>query len=243
MRCPQRWAVVWTGWALLCTLPVPVRGAAQPAEAPGGPAPGTSPGVTAPEAPGPEVPPVVTATPDRRAGWRHEFSPAWHMATFFSAEDSHYTFHSLSLSYLMSVNASGPFVHLSFVIPLQARQDGRVHSISSVYQNSGGLDLLVGWQYRWAVGESLELESGPGMHMNALNLGGKPGLTNFNALQLGVGGTGIVRWRPGWQPGRVGWSIGVVTALALDLYDPLRSNDLKYGFVLRLGMMVGVDLP
>lgn len=239
MRCPQRWAVAWTGWALLWTLLVGARGAAQPAEAPGGPGPG----VTAPEAPAPETPPAVTATPDRRAGWRHEFSPAWHMATFFSEEDSHYTFHSLSLGYLMSVNASGPFVHLSFVVPLQARQDGRVHAVSSVYQNSGGIDLLVGWQYRWTLAEELEVESGPGAHMNLVNLGGKPGLTNFNALQLGVGGMSVLRWRPGWKPAQVGWSLGVVTALALDLYDPLRSNDLKYGFVLRLGGVVGVDLP
>lgn len=229
MRRSQRWAVVWTGWAVLWTLLDPARGAAQQADAPGAPAVDT--------------PPAVTPPVDRRAGWRHEFSPAWHMATFLSEENSHYTFHSLSLAYLMSVNASGPFLHLSFVVPLQARQDGRVNSISSLYQNSGGLDLLVGWQWRFTLGDELELESGPGGHINAINLGGKPGLTNFNALQLGVGGMSILRWRPGWQPGRVGWTLGLVTALALDLYDPLRSNDLKYGFVLRMGGVVGVDLP
>ena len=49
---------------------------------------------------------------------------------FWSKEGSHYTFHSLSIGYLMSVNAAGPFLHLSRVIPLQARQDGGVHSVS-----------------------------------------------------------------------------------------------------------------
>jgi len=165
------------------------------------------------------------------------------MATFSSREDSHYTFHSIALGYLMSVNAMGPFVHLSWVIPLQARQDGRVHSISSIYQNSGGLDALVGWQWRFTMSQSMEVESGPGLHMNALNLGGRPGLANFNALQLGLGGMGIIRWRPGWKPKVVGWSVGAVGALAVDAYDPLRSNDLKIGLTLRLGAVVGVDLP
>ena len=54
----------------------------------------------------------------------------------------------LALGYLVSVGASGPFLHLSWLIPLQARQDGRVYAVSSVYQNSGGIDLLLGWQWR-----------------------------------------------------------------------------------------------
>lgn len=165
------------------------------------------------------------------------------MATFWSREDSHYTFHSLTLGYLMSVNATGPFVHLSWVIPLQARQDGKVNAISTVYQNSGGLDLLLGWQWRIPWGQAAEIEVGPGAHMNALNLGGRPGLTNFNAVQLGVGGMTILRWRPSWRPGKVGWSVGGVLALALDAFDPLRSNDLKFGMTTRVGALVGVDLP
>jgi hypothetical protein len=180
---------------------------------------------------------------DIRAGWRHDFSVAWHMATFNSKEDSHYTLHSVALSYLMSVNATGPFFHLSFYFPIQARQDGSVHSVSSIYEGGGGFDVLLGWQWRFVLGPELELEAGPGVHANAFNLDGKPGLANFNGIQLGAGGMAILRWRPGWKPGRVGWSVGAVAATNVDLYDPLRSNDLSIGLVLRMGGFVGVDLP
>jgi len=180
---------------------------------------------------------------DARAGWRHEFSPAWEMDTFWSKEGSHFTFQSITLGYLGSVGATGPFIHLSWVIPLQARQDGTVKAVSSVYQNSGGIDLLLGWQWRTTLSETLEVESGPGFHMDLINLGGKPGLTNFNALQIGAGGMGILRWRPGWKPGNVGWTLGAVGAVALDFADPLRSNDLRIGVVVRLGAVMGVDLP
>src|SRR5678815_5526795 len=157
MRRPQWWAVV-----LGLALPGAGVAVAHPLET-------QEPGA----APPPEA--EVRATADPRAGWRHEFSPAWHMATFWSKEaGSHYTFHSLSIGYLMSVNAAGPFLHLSWVIPLQARQDGRVHSVSSAYQNAGGVDLLLGCQGRAAVTAEIEFEGGPGLHMNALNLGGKP---------------------------------------------------------------------
>jgi hypothetical protein len=217
-----------------CVLSVMVllstRAAAEPADVPA-------------SAPAPEPNALVETAPDRRAGWRHEFSPAWHMATFWSKEDSHYTFHSLALSYLMSVNASGPFVHLNFVVPLQARQDGGVHSVSSLYASRGSLDLLLGWQWRTTVAEEVEVEAGPGLHLNILNLVGNPGLANFNGIQIGAGGMGILRWRPGWQPGKVGWSVGAVAATGLDFYDPLRSNDLKIGWVVRLGGLVGLDLP
>lgn len=165
------------------------------------------------------------------------------MATFWSKEDSHYTFHSLALSYLMSVNATGPFVHVSFLLPLQARQDGRVHSVSSIYEGGVSLDLLLGWQWRTTVSENLEFEAGPGLHANILKLDGTAGLSNFSAFQLGVGGMGILRWRPGWRPHKVGWSVGVVAATCLDFYDPLRSNDLRVGWVFRLGGVVGLDLP
>ena len=230
MRLPQRWAVaVWLrllGPALLASGVA----AAHPMENQDAP-------------PGPPTAEEVTATTDPRGGWRHEFSPAWHMATFWSKEGSHYTFHSLSIGYLMSVNQSGPFLHLSWVIPLQARQDGAVHSVSSVYQNAGGIDLLFGWKWRKTVTQEIEFEGGPGLHMNALNLGGKPGLTNFNALQLGPGGMTVLRWRPGWRPHKVGWTVGAVGALGIDLYDPLRSNDLRIGVTLRMGVILGVDLP
>lgn len=187
--------------------------------------------------------PAPAVEPDIRAGWRHEFSVAWHMATFNSKEDSTYTLHSIALSYLMSVNSTGPFLHLSFYFPIQARQDGIVHSVSSIYEGGGGFDVLVGWQWRFVLGRELELEAGPGVHANAFNLDGKPGLANFNGIQLGAGGMAILRWRPGWKPGRVGWSVGAVAATCVDLYDPLRSNDLSIGLVLRMGGFVGVDLP
>ncbi|HUM09939.1 MAG TPA: hypothetical protein VLT82_03215 [Myxococcaceae bacterium] len=237
MRRPQPWAVVASWSALWGALLFAAGAAAQPAE-PAAPAPRSE-----AAAPAPEAAPTVPEAADPRAGWRHEFSPAWHMATFWNKENSHYTFHSLSIGYLMSVNAAGPFVHLSWVIPLQARQDGSVHSVSSLYQNGGGIDLLLGWQWRKTVTQELEFEGGPGLHMNALNLGGKPGLTNFNALQLGLGGMTILRFRPGWTPHKVGWTVGAVGALAFDLYDPLRSNDLRIGIVLRIGVVLGVDLP
>jgi opacity protein-like surface antigen len=191
------------------------------------------------------VPAAETAAPeaDIRAGWRHDFSVAWHMATFTSKESSQYTLHSVALSYLMSVNATGPFFHLSFYFPVQARQDGIVHSVSSIYEGGGGFDLLLGWQWRFVLGREVEFEAGPGVHANAFNLDGKPGLANFNGIQLGAGGMAILRWRPGWKPGRVGWSVGAMAATAIDVYDPLRSNDLSIGFVLRMGGFVGVDLP
>ncbi len=251
MYRPQRWAVVVSGCGLLWTLLIAGSSAAQTPGAPGDTgadaAPGTTPsaGVAPPAATAPAPPAVeVTAPVDRRAGWRHEFSPAWHMSTFSSEHNqSQYTFHSVSLGYVMSVNARGPFLHLSFVLPLQARQDGRVHSVSSIYQNAGGLDVLVGWQWRYAIGEALEIEAGPGFHINALNLGGKPGLTNFNALQFGGGGMTSFRWRPGYRPGKANWTIGVLMSVAIDIYDPLRSNDLNYGVATRFGAVVGVDLP
>jgi hypothetical protein len=226
MRRPQPWAVVASWSVAWGALLLSSGAAAQPTE----------------EA-APELSRAADAD-DPRAGWRHEFSPAWHMATFWSKEQgSHYTFHSLSIGYLMSVNAAGPFLHLSWVIPLQARQDGRVHSVSSLYQNGGGIDLLLGWQWRKTVTPEIEFEGGPGLHLNVLNLGGKPGLTNFNALQLGPGGMTVLRWRPGWRPHKVGWTVGAVGALGIDLYDPLRSNDLRIGVALRMGVLLGVDLP
>src|SRR5262245_65137309 len=126
MRRPQRWGVV----VLVVAFASSHGARARPLDGQDNP--------TSAETPTPAA--EVSATADPRDGWRHEFSPAWHMATFWSKENSHYTFHSLSLGYLMSVNAAGPFLHLSWVIPLQARQDGRVHSVSSLYQNGGGMD-------------------------------------------------------------------------------------------------------
>ena len=230
MRRPQRWGVV-----VLVVALASARGAmARPLDGQDNPTPA--------ETPTP-APAEVSATADPRDGWRHEFSPAWHMATFWSKENSHYTFHSLSLGYLMSVNAAGPFLHLSWVIPLQARQDGRVHSVSSLYQNGGGVDVMLGFQWRKTLTPEIEFEGGPGLHMNLLNLGGKPGLTNFNAFQIGPGGMTVLRWRPGWRPHKVGWTVGAVGALGIDLWDPLRSNDLRIGFALRMGVVLGVDLP
>jgi hypothetical protein len=232
MRRPQRWGLV----VLVVALASAGGAMARPLDGQDNPTP-------AEPAPAEPPPAEVSATADPRDGWRHEFSPAWHMATFWSKENSHYTFHSLSLGYMMSVNAAGPFLHLSWVIPLQARQDGRVHSVSSLYQNGGGVDVMLGFQWRKTVTPEIEFEGGPGLHMNALNLGGKPGLTNFNSFQIGPGGMTVLRWRPGWRPHKVGWTVGAVGALGIDLWDPLRSNDLRIGFTLRMGVVLGVDLP
>ncbi|HTS79686.1 MAG TPA: hypothetical protein VMH40_03725 [Myxococcaceae bacterium] len=245
MRRLQRWAAVVSGAGVLAVLLQPVVASAQTPESL--PPPATEPlppqVKEPPPAGAPEPPEAVTTEADPSGGWRHEFSPAWHMATFWSNEGSHYTFHSIALGYLMSVKSSGPYVHVSWVIPLQARQDGKVHSVSSIYQNAGGIDLLVGWQWRKTVTQTLEFEGGPGFHMNALNLGGQPGLSNFNAIQIGPGGMTILRWRPGWRPAKVGWTLGAVGALAFDVVDPLRSNDLRIGVALRIGAVIGVDLP
>ena len=37
--------------------------------------------------------------------------------------------------------------------------------------------------------------------------------------------------------------MGAVGALGIDLFDPLRSNDLRIGVTLRMGVLLGVDLP
>ena len=45
------------------------------------------------------------------------------------------------------------------------------------------------------------------------------------------------------EAGKVRLDLGAVGAVALDFADPLRSNDLRIGVVVRLGAVLGVDLP
>ena len=93
MRRSQRWASVVSGHLCACALIAASAAIAQPASEPAS----AEPAVSQPAPPAGDAQPPVTQD-DPRKGWRHEFSPAWHMATFWSKEDSHYTFHSLALT-------------------------------------------------------------------------------------------------------------------------------------------------
>lgn len=192
---------------------------------------------------------VTQPAPDRLPerslvdGWRHALSVGWEGTSLWSKEDSQYTVHSPAASYLMSTADSGVFLHVSFLFPLQVRQDGNAYAAGDFYSPALGLDLLVGWEWRWELPGRIELEAGPGLHASLLTLTGKANIQSFNAAPLGIGGEVIGRWRPGVNAGGAALSVGVVVAPTIDFWDPLHSSQLKIGLSLRAGVAVGLDLP
>ena len=187
--------------------------------------------------------PVAGESPWTRdpTGVRQELGVGLHATTFWSKESSHYTFYSLGIAYLVSNGSWGPFAHVTGFLPLQARQDGRVYAAGRVYGNRIGGDFLFGWQKRWYPSRNSELELGPGFHGSVLWMPGAQGYRDFSAMPLGVGVEAAMRWSTGQRiAGRVlraGW----FATTALDLYDPLRSNDLRNGFTVLVGVITGLD--
>ena len=184
--------------------------------------------------------PASTWPSDPR-GTRQEIGFALHTTTFWSREASHYTFYSLGLAYLRSSGSWGPFVHAAGFLPLQARQDGRVFAASGVYGRRIGGDLLVGWQKRWHPSSATEAELGPGVHVSMLWMPGATGYRDFSAMPLGLGLEGALRWHTGLHVGRSTLRMGQFLNASLDFYDPLRSNDLRNGFTVLVGVMFGLD--
>ena len=173
-------------------------------------------------------------------GWRHALGLGAHSTTFFSEEGSQYTFHSGSVGYLASLGARGAFLHLFLLVPLQARQDGRVYATGDYYRRRAGGDLLLGWQWRWPVRSDLEAEVGPGLHGTFIYLPAKPGYRDFSALPLGLGAGGILRWGTGAHRFSRAVTVGTYASAAFDFYDPLRADDLAHGFTFRAGVLVGL---
>lgn len=182
----------------------------------------------------------VEEFPGDHRGARHALGFGPHTITFFSEEGSQYTFHSGSLGYLGSSGARGVFVHAFALLPLQARQDGRVYATANYYRRRIGGDLLAGWQWRWTVHRDVEAEVGPGLHGTLLYLPGKPGYRDFSALPLGLGAGAVLRW--GTRARRLSRpvTVGAYASVAYDFYDPLRANDLDHGFTVRAGVVVGL---
>jgi hypothetical protein len=175
-----------------------------------------------------------------RSGPRHVLALGWHGTSFFSTRGSHYVFHSAALGYLGSFGTRGPFVHATALLPLQARQDGRVYATGDFYGPRTGGDLLVGWQWRWRV-QGAELEAGPGLHATLLWLPGKTGYRDFSALPMGVGAMTTVRWRGRARVLSRAMTIGAHGSVAYDFHDPLRADDLSHGVTSRAGVLVGVE--
>lgn len=196
--------------------------------APAAASPGTGPDLEAEE-----------RRPDHR-GWRHAVGVGPHSTTFFSERGSQYTFHSGSLGYLGSLGARGVFLHAFALMPLQARQDGRVYSTANYYRRRAGGDLLLGWQWRWSVRRDLEAEAGPGLHGTLIYLPGEIGYRDFSALPLGLGAGGVLRWGTGAQRLSRTVTVGAYASAAFDFYDPLRADDLAHGFTFRTGLLVGL---
>ena len=207
------------------------------AESTGDPVPATS------QAPPPAPAPLAPADPDDASldARRDGIALEWHGATFWSRRPSHYTFHSASIGYVMSTGSPGPFLHITGQIPFAAAQDGTAYGFRQVYEQGFGLDVMTGAQWRWRLERRLEVEAGPGVHVDYMTYTGRDNFVSFSALQLGVGGESVLRWRPGWRLGRRWWSFGATGVVTIDFYDPLRSNDLRNGFTFRAGLVAGVD--
>jgi hypothetical protein len=192
------------------------------------------------EAPRATVPDPGAEAAAVRRGWRQSLALGWHGSTFWSNEGSHYTFHSLSVGYLVSFGPRGLFLHASGLVPLQARQDGRVVAVSDYYGSRFGGDVMLGWQWRWEPSRAVEIEAGPGVHLFYLSLGARGGFRDFSALPLGVGAVCVVRYRLDAHLRSWPIDVGVYASGSVDGYDPLRADDLRQGYALRTGLLVGL---
>lgn len=224
------WLLSLAAAAALAAPDAPPAPPAGEGEAPAGVAP----------APGPEPEPAPAPRRDDRRGERHALALGAHGMTFFSNEGSQYTFYSASLGYLGSFGSRGLFLHALALLPLQARQDGHVYDTSDYYRRRTGLDLLIGWQWRFIMGTGVELEAGPGLHTTLLYLPGKSGYRDFSALPMGLGGGAVLRFATGAR--YHGWPmvVGAYARGSFDLYDRLRSDDLSHGFTFSAGAIFGL---
>lgn len=217
------------------------------AASPDGPASGATPSLV--PAPLPPERPVARGVPpelevarprqDHR-GWRHAVGLGLHSTTFFSKEDSRYTFHSASLGYMGSYGARGPFLHAFGLLTLQARQDEHVYAASDYYSRREGGDFLLGWQWRWAPRRGVEAEAGPGLHGTLIYLPAKPGYRDFSAFPIGLGATGMLWWGTSAERLSRAVTLGGYASVAYDFTDPLHANDLAHGYTFRAGVCVGL---
>ena len=213
-------------------VPAPAPAPAQPT-APASAAPAASSTIAVPLLP-PEA-----GRPDHR-GWRHSLGLGIHSTTFTSKEGSQYTFHSAALGYHGSVGARGPFLDASWLLPLQARQDGESYATGDYYSTRSGGDLLFGWQWRWTARGTVEAEAGPGLHATLIYLPGRPGYRDFSALPLGLGAGGFLWWRTGHERLSRTVTLGAYASAAYDFYDPAHADDLEHGLTVRAGVAIGL---
>lgn len=186
------------------------------------------------------VPAAEQPRPPERSGWRHAFGVGPHSTFLSSKAGSQYAFHSLSLGYLGSSGARGPFLQAFALVPLQARQDGHVYSTVNYYRRRSGGDLLLGWHWRWPVRRNLEAEAGPGLHGTLIYLPGKVGYRDFSAFPLGLGAGALLAWSTGARRFSRSVTVGTYASASLDLRDPMHANDLAHGFTFRAGVSVGL---
>jgi hypothetical protein len=191
-----------------------------------------------PQLPGaPDAPGAIALT--GLEGWRHEVALGGHTTSFASREGSHYAFQSAILGYEGSVGRTGAFLHLSALLPFQARQDGAIYATANYYRRRSGADLLVGPERRWLL-RGVELEAGPGLHATLLDLPGRPGYRDFTALPMGLGAAAVLRWQTSAERLSRVVTIGTSASLAYDLRDPAHANDLSHGFTFRLAVTLGL---
>jgi hypothetical protein len=190
----------------------------------------------------PAPPPAPVAPPPRPSlgGWRHAFAVGGQVNWLVSNEDSRYQFRSASFGYHGSVGARGAFLDLAYLVPLQARQDGATYTTGDYYRTRAGLDLLVGFNWRWALPRDLEAEAGPGLHATVIYLPGKDNYRDFTASPLGLGASGTFSWRTGkrWLSRAV--TLGGSLAAAWDFTDPAHAGDLAHGWTIRFALTVGL---
>jgi hypothetical protein len=190
-----------------------------------------------------EAAPAAATTPaptPSLGGWRHALFLGAQANWLVSKEDSRYEFRSFALGYHGSIGARGAFLDASYLVPLQARQDGDTYTTNNYYRRRAGLDLLLGFNWRWAMPRNWEGEAGPALHTTFIYLPGKGGYRDFTATPLGLGAAGAVWWRTGarWLGRAV--TVGGSLAAAYDLSDPIHAYDLAHGFMLRFALTVGL---
>ncbi len=196
-----------------------------------------APGAPVTPDPGPEV--AAEAQPSL-GGWRHGIGLGLHSTTFSSKEGSQYTFHSASLGYLGSFGTRGAFLQAFALVPLQARQDGRVYSTSNYYRRRSGGDLLFGYHWRWRPRTGVEVEAGPGLHGTFVYLPGRQGYRDFSAFPVGLGASGVLWWGTGARRLSRAVNFGTYASVAYDFRDPLHADDIDHGYTFRVGVALGL---